>query len=113
VVFVIHAADGVLPSDMSTGDADLEEERRLLYVALTRARDRLYVTYPLRYFHRKHNLGDAHSFAQLSRFLPPEVFPLFERHGFRPPEPVDAAAEAPAASVNEGVQARLRRLWER
>src|SRR5262249_37088298 len=52
-VFVIHAADGVLPSDMSVGEADLEEERRLLYVAMTRARDRLYVTYPLRYYHRK------------------------------------------------------------
>src|SRR5262249_34651662 len=62
VVYLIHAADGVLPSDMSDCESDLEEERRLLYVAMTRARDRLYITYPLRYFHRKHALGDAHSF---------------------------------------------------
>ena len=51
VVHVIHAADGMIPSDMSTGDDDeIEEERRLLYVALTRARDALHVTYPQRYY---------------------------------------------------------------
>jgi DNA helicase-2/ATP-dependent DNA helicase PcrA len=59
VVYLIHAADGVLPSDMADGEAALEEERRLLYVATTRARDRLYTSYPLRYYHRKHALGDS------------------------------------------------------
>ncbi|HEY3024068.1 MAG TPA: ATP-dependent helicase, partial [Actinomycetota bacterium] len=50
VVHVIHAADGMIPSDMATGDEErIEEERRLLYVALTRARDALYVYFPLRY----------------------------------------------------------------
>jgi DNA helicase-2/ATP-dependent DNA helicase PcrA len=82
VVYVIHAADGVIPSDLSQGEAELEEERRLLYVALTRARDRLYVTFPLRYYHRKPARGDAHSYAQLSRFIPPELFPRFERTGY-------------------------------
>ena len=62
-------------------EAELAEHRRLLYVAMTRAKDRLYVTFPLRYYHRKHALGDGHSYAQLSRFLPPELFPLFERAG--------------------------------
>src|SRR5262249_2774348 len=81
VVYIIHAADGVIPSDMSDGEAAYEEERRLLYVAMTRARDALYITFPLRYYHRKHALGDRHSFAQLSRFLPPEIFPMFERSG--------------------------------
>ena len=47
VVHVIHAADGMIPSDMATGDDDeIEEERRLLYVALTRARDALHVYRP-------------------------------------------------------------------
>jgi DNA helicase-2/ATP-dependent DNA helicase PcrA len=47
---VIHVSDGILPSDMATGDADqIEEERRLLYVACTRARGHLHVLHPLRY----------------------------------------------------------------
>src|SRR5262249_16916663 len=111
VVYLIHAADGVIPSDMANSTEELEEERRLLYVAMTRARDRLYVVYPLRYYHKKHALGDAHSFAQLSRFLPPELFHLFERSGCDRSEPSLAASEAPSASVIESVQERLHRLW--
>ena len=49
-VHVLHVTDGNLPSDMATGDdASIEEERRLLYVAMTRARDRLWCYVPLRY----------------------------------------------------------------
>ena len=52
-VYVIHAADGNIPSDMATGIAEeIEEERRLFYVALTRAKNWLYVCCPLRYYHR-------------------------------------------------------------
>jgi DNA helicase-2/ATP-dependent DNA helicase PcrA len=70
VVHLIHASDGNLPSDMALGEPEgLEEERRLLYVAMTRARDALYVTYPQRYFHRRHGLDDAHTYGQPSRFL--------------------------------------------
>jgi DNA helicase II / ATP-dependent DNA helicase PcrA len=70
VVHVIHAADGMIPSDMSTGDDDeIEEERRLLYVAMTRARDALHVYRPMRYYRRPK--GDPHSLSQLSRFLEP------------------------------------------
>ncbi|HEX9766906.1 MAG TPA: ATP-dependent helicase, partial [Nitriliruptorales bacterium] len=71
-VYVIHAADGNIPSDMATGDPEtLEEERRLLYVAVTRARDELHVSFPLRYYHRRFGLDDAHNWAQPSRFLDP------------------------------------------
>jgi DNA helicase-2/ATP-dependent DNA helicase PcrA len=111
VVYLIHAADGVIPSDMSNSEAELEEERRLLYVAMTRARDRLYIVFPLRYYHKKHVLGDAHSFAQLSRFVMPEMFPLFERSGCDRGEPALERSEAPSASVIESVQERLQRLW--
>jgi DNA helicase-2/ATP-dependent DNA helicase PcrA len=112
VVYLIHAADGVLPSDMSNSEAELEEERRLLYVAMTRARDRLHIAFPLRYYHRKHALGDNHSYAQLSRFLPPEMFPLFERHSAMTTEPGADAAGTTSVALAEIVQARLRRLWE-
>ncbi len=67
-VHVIHAADGNIPSDMALRDRDgLDEERRLLYVALTRAKEHLSVTAPLRFHHRPE--GDAHNLAPLSRFL--------------------------------------------
>ncbi|HVE93795.1 MAG TPA: ATP-dependent helicase [Acidimicrobiales bacterium] len=70
VVHVIHAADGNIPSDMALGEpGGLDEERRLLYVALTRARDSLTVTWPQRFYHRRHGRDDAHSWAQPSRFL--------------------------------------------
>jgi DNA helicase-2/ATP-dependent DNA helicase PcrA len=80
VVHLIHAADGMIPSDMATGDDDeIEEERRLLYVAMTRARDALHVYFPMRYYRRPRGLEDAHSYAQLSRFLEhPEVHKHFE-----------------------------------
>ena len=45
-VFLIGAADGILPS--SKDDVDLDEERRLLYVAVTRAKKKLYISYPAR-----------------------------------------------------------------
>ena len=56
-VYVIHAADGNIPSDMATGiDEEIEEERRLFYVALTRAKDFLEVCFPLRYYQQE--VGD-------------------------------------------------------
>jgi DNA helicase-2/ATP-dependent DNA helicase PcrA len=112
VVFVIHAADGVLPSDMVSTEAELEEERRLLYVAMTRARDRLYITFPLRYYHRKHPLGDSHSFAQVSRFLPPEHFSLFERIGRAANSDQVIFDGAQVADVSTSVQSRVNRLWD-
>jgi DNA helicase-2/ATP-dependent DNA helicase PcrA len=111
VVYVIHAADGVLPSDMCVGEAELEEERRLLYVAMTRARDRLYVAFPLRYYHKKHAMGDAYSTAQLTRFLPPELFEHFERTGYGMPETLAARPES-VPPVGESVRSRLQKLWE-
>ncbi|HLY83787.1 MAG TPA: ATP-dependent helicase, partial [Acidimicrobiales bacterium] len=74
VVHVLHAADGMFPSDMACGDAEgIEEERRLLYVAVTRARDSLEINVPLRYYHQRHGQSDSHSYGQISRFLTGEV----------------------------------------
>ena len=71
VVFVIHAADGNIPSDMATGKLEeIEEERRLFYVALTRAKDWLYVCYPLRYYTYPRSFSDVHGYALPTRFLP-------------------------------------------
>ena len=73
-VFVIHAADGNIPSDMAvTNDEQIEEERRLLYVALTRARDWLYVCYPQRYYQGQGPKASRYGFAQVSRFLQGDI----------------------------------------
>lgn len=69
-VFLIHAADGCIPSDMAIGTEEgIEEERRLAYVAVTRARRALHVLYPLRFHHHRYRKDDAHSLALLSRFF--------------------------------------------
>jgi DNA helicase-2/ATP-dependent DNA helicase PcrA len=69
-VTVIHAADGNIPSDMALSEpGGLEEERRLLYVALTRAKDHLAVTVPQRFYHHRYSSNAAHSYALPSRFL--------------------------------------------
>jgi DNA helicase-2/ATP-dependent DNA helicase PcrA len=112
VVYVIHAADGMIPSDMSTGDpAQLEEERRLLYVALTRARDELHVLFPLRYHRANRGYEDRHWYAQLTRFLPEEVRNRFSLETTY----VDASEERPGApspdTAASGVDALLAGLW--
>ena len=67
-VFVIWAVDGWFPSSRSLDDEDeLEEERRLMYVAMTRARNHLAVTYPLNVYATRR--GADYSIDQLSRFL--------------------------------------------
>ncbi|HZB79160.1 MAG TPA: 3'-5' exonuclease, partial [Actinomycetota bacterium] len=109
VVHVIHAADGMIPSDMSAGDDDeLEEERRLLYVALTRARDALHVTYPQRYYRRPRGLEDPHARSQRSRFLPDAVLEHFEVLG---PESVQVPEAVGAAQGVADVDAFLAGLW--
>ena len=79
VVHIIHLADGCFPSDMATGQPEeIDEERRLLHVAMTRARDDLWLHVPLRYHHHRQNSRgrDAHGYAQRSRFLSPSVVAL-------------------------------------
>lgn len=108
-VYVLHAADGNIPSDMSTGsDEQVEEERRLFYVALTRAKDFLYVCFPLRYYHRKHAFGDRHSYAQLTRFLPEPLLAYFERVSLT----TDRSTDAPAAVTSStDVKQKIAAMW--
>ncbi len=88
VVYVIHAADGNIPSDMATGStAEIEEERRLFYVACTRAKDHLYVSHPLRYYTQPWAKSDTHGYAQRTRFISPAVLSHFAEVHTSPGEP--------------------------
>jgi DNA helicase-2/ATP-dependent DNA helicase PcrA len=111
VVFVLNVADGCIPSDMATGRPDdIEEERRLLYVAMTRARDHLHLVHPLRFFTRQqHRHGDAHVYTPRSRFLPEAVLPCFRRATVGRGQAGDGPAAATAGHVDVG--ARLRAMW--
>jgi len=109
-VYLVHAADGFLPSDMSTGSREeIEEERRVAYVALTRARDFLYVTWPLRYYAKWYALSDRHAYAQLSRFFTDAV-----RRSMDPeaPSALEDTESAVEAHVHRDVGRELRGMWE-
>jgi DNA helicase-2/ATP-dependent DNA helicase PcrA len=112
VVHLIHAADGMFPSDMATGSQEeIEEERRLFYVAVTRAKELLHIYAPLRY-HRSgpFGRGDAHSYAQRTRFLPPSANSLLDH---RPVRATSHDTVVPSASVAlpAAVDTALRTLW--
>jgi len=79
VVHIPHVVDGAIPIDMALSTPEgLDEERRLFYVAVTRARDQLHLYAPLRMPHHRFAQDDRHSFTPLSRFMTDEVQVLFE-----------------------------------
>jgi DNA helicase-2/ATP-dependent DNA helicase PcrA len=114
VVYILNAADGCIPSDMATDSPEqIEEERRLLYVAMTRARDHLHIVHPLRFFKRQqHRYGDDHVFSPRTRFIPDSILDRFERltYGRRQlrDDPADSAALA-AARID--VRAKAGARW--
>ncbi len=110
-VHVIHAADGNFPSDMSLGSPEgLEEERRLFYVAITRARRNLAVYVPLRYHH--HRVRDDHSWAQPSRFLSESVrSTLMEVPAASTSQQIPSSTPAVTIDGSGVVAGQLSKLW--
>jgi DNA helicase-2/ATP-dependent DNA helicase PcrA len=80
-VTLLNAVDGCVPPDLATGSTvELEEERRLLYVALTRAQDHLTLVVPQRFYvHQQGSGGDRHVYASRTRFIPEQIAANFER----------------------------------
>jgi len=112
-VYLLNAADGCIPSDMATATVpQIEEERRLLYVAMTRAKNALFVIHPLRFFIRQQSrYGDRHVFTPRTRFIPDELLPLFKRctpeHGSEGP----GSTKVSTAPASVDVASRLRAMW--
>ena len=110
-VYILNVVDGCIPSDMATGSpAEIEEERRLLYVAMTRAKNELQLLLLQRfYIHHQPRYGDRHVYAARSRFIPPAILQHFECCSAASPA---AAAPRPApAGAAIDVGARLREMW--
>jgi DNA helicase II / ATP-dependent DNA helicase PcrA len=98
-VFVIWAVDGWFPSSRAVDDPDeLEEERRLMYVALTRAKDELAVIYPMQTYGSRR--GAEYSFDQLSRFLDRGVRATMQRVVVEEPGDVPPAEPITTAVVD-------------
>jgi DNA helicase-2/ATP-dependent DNA helicase PcrA len=113
-VYVIHAADGNIPSDMATKNPEeIEEERRLFYVALTRAKNWLYVCCPLRYYYSYRPMAsDQYGYAQRTRFLPDAVLKLFaQRQGFAVEEEAEEEHGPHFGSGSRSVRCRTKDLW--
>ena len=112
-VYVLNVVDGCIPSDMSTGTREgIEEERRLLYVAMTRAKDHLHLMVPQRFYvHAQAAYGDRHVYASLSRFVPNALTPLFESCVW----PVAAAEDRRVVRDDStpivDISARIRAAW--
>jgi ATP-dependent DNA helicase UvrD/PcrA len=111
-VFILNVVDGCIPSDLATGTPEeIDEERRLLYVAMTRARDDLVLMQPLRFFMRgQARGGDAHVFAPRSRFIAEcdlDAFELIGGHVSCGGE--NGTVERPVATID--LKTRMREMW--
>jgi DNA helicase-2/ATP-dependent DNA helicase PcrA len=111
-VFVLNSVDGCIPSDLGTGTSEeIEEERRLLYVAMTRAKNQLDLIVPQRFYvHGQAKGGDRHVYAGRTRFVPASVLQLFDVRAW------PAAAERSPTfqarpQVRVDIAARMRARW--
>ena len=111
-VFLLNSVDGCIPSDLGTGSsAEIEEERRLLYVAMTRAKNDLHIVVPQRFFtHAQNKRGDRHVYAQRTRFIPREILHLFEQTAW-PKAETRATAEPMSTAARIDLAARVRAMW--
>ncbi len=112
-VHVLNVVDGCIPSDMATGNQDdIEEERRLLYVAMTRAREHLHLIVPNRFFIKQQSsMGDRHVYATRSRFVTPVMLKHFEEAAWLSADKRELRTPMPD-SVRMLVRDRARNAWK-
>ncbi|AYH44075.1 ATP-dependent helicase [Azoarcus sp. DN11] len=112
-VTLLNVVDGCLPSDLATGSSgEIEEERRLLYVAMTRAKDQLDLIVPQR-FHvsQQPGHGDRHVYASRTRFIPNRILERFEQTSWPPP----AVAPRPTMESRRiafDLAEKMRSMWK-
>ncbi|WP_428419782.1 ATP-dependent helicase [Methylibium sp.] len=111
-VHLLNVVDGCIPADLSAGTLrQIEEERRLLYVAMTRAKQHLHLLVPQRFYvTQQSGVGDRHVYGSLTRFIPAAVAAAFEAVGPVRPAPTERMTAAPGL-VSVDVGARLRSAW--
>ena len=112
MVRILNVVDGCIPSDMATGTPEeIEEERRLLYVGMTRAKDELDLIVPQRFFtYNQFEWGDRHVYASVSRFIPKSIYDAFERRHWSDRASA-SEAEKPKLHSKIDVAANVGRMW--
>jgi DNA helicase-2/ATP-dependent DNA helicase PcrA len=110
-VFVMNVVDGCIPSDLGVGTSEeIEEERRLLYVAMTRAKDDLRLMVPQRFFtHGQSSTGDRHVYANRTRFIPNAILGQFERCSW--PQAASDTSRSASAGPRINIRAKMRGMW--
>ena len=113
-VSVLNVVDGCIPSDLATGTcAEIEEERRLLYVAMTRAKDQLQLIVPQRFYvHQQSGFGDRHVYASPSRFISNKTMQLFESTEWPRPETTREATAGSRSTTRVDLAAKLKTMWK-
>jgi DNA helicase-2/ATP-dependent DNA helicase PcrA len=111
-VYLLNAVDGCIPSDMASSmPAEIEEERRLLYVAMTRAKDELHLIVPQRFFtHHQASAGDRHVYASRSRFIPVTILDRFDVCAW-PTVKASGATMRLAVPAAIDLKSRMRGMW--
>jgi DNA helicase-2/ATP-dependent DNA helicase PcrA len=110
-VFVLNFSDGSFPSEFSTGKPELiEEERRLLYVAMTRAKQSLTLVAPLRYHvTQQRRDGDQHVYGARSRFMTDALMATMAPSFHGRPDATNRLV--PRSNKRLDVAGRLREMW--
>ena len=110
-MFILNVTDGNFPSEFATGDAAaIDEERRLLYVAMTRAKQSLTLLSPLRFFvTQQHRHGDRHVYGARSRFMTDTLMASFDERFFGQAD--KPRSLRPATNRRIDVQGALKEMW--
>jgi DNA helicase-2/ATP-dependent DNA helicase PcrA len=111
-VFILNVVDGSFPNEFATKAELVEEERRILYVAMTRARNELTCVVPLRFqITSQPKSSDGHVYGGRSRFLTEKVIKCFDEQTFQGTN-VDVKIEETAAESGAiDVASRLKQMW--
>lgn len=111
-IYVLNVVDGCIPSDMATSTVEeIEEERRLLYVAMTRARDDLVLMQPMRFYAQGASNGsDKHVYAPRSRFLEDGDIESFE---VVTPKFAPSRAELVAQANKIDLKIAIKAMWKK
>ena len=109
-VHILNVADGNFPNEFAAGKPEqIEEERRLLYVAMTRAKTKLDLIAPLKYYvTQQSRMGDRHVYGARSRFLTKAVMACMEEVAYGDPE---GAEKLQGGTPAVDVAGRLRGMW--